>query len=70
MWCTYNPSVLLSGRVEELEGRLRGEGGEESADRLVDLEISLAEREEEKGNLQLRILELEETISAEVFSYP
>ena len=60
--------MLPSGRVEELEGRLRGEGGEESADRLVDLEISLAEREEEKGNLQLRILELEETISAEVFS--
>ena len=60
--------MLPSGRVEELEGRLRGEGGEESADRLVNLEISLAEREEEKGNLQLRILELEETISAEVFS--
>ena len=60
--------MLPSGRVEELEGRLRGEGGEESADRLVNLEISLAEREEEKGNLQLRILELEETISAEVIN--
>ena len=59
--------MSLIGRVEELEGRLRGEGGEESSDRLVNLEISLAEREEEKGNLQLRILELEETISAEVF---
>ena len=59
--------MSLIGRVEELEGHLRGEGGEESSDRLVNLEISLAEREEEKGNLQLRILELEETISAEVF---
>ena len=33
---------------------------------MTELEISLAEREEEKGNLQLRILELEETISSEV----
>lgn len=34
--------------------------------RIADLEICLAEREEEKGNLQLRILELEEIISTEV----
>jgi hypothetical protein len=32
----------------------------------VDLEIALAESEEEKGNLQLRILELEETAANEV----
>ena len=48
-----------------MEGRLRGEG-REGEDKVINLEISLAEREEEKGNLQLRILELEETISTEV----
>ena len=32
----------------------------------VDLEIALAESEEEKGNLQLRILELEEAATNEV----
>jgi hypothetical protein len=32
----------------------------------VDLEIALAESEEEKGNLQLRMLELEETAANEV----
>ena len=44
-----------------------GEG--EAGERLINLEINLAEREEEKGNLQLRVLELEETINSEVGSY-
>ena len=59
----------MLGRVTELETRLRaGMQGEEEG-RFADLEISLAEREEEKGNLQLRILELEEIISTEVFDH-
>jgi hypothetical protein len=32
----------------------------------VDLEIALAESEEEKGSLQLRIIELEEAAANEV----
>ena len=51
--------------MSELERLLEGvEEAGETEDR--QLEICLAEKEEEKGNLQLRILELEETISAEV----
>ena len=57
---------MFLGRVAELEGRLReGRHGDDEG-RIADLEIFLAEREEEKGNLQLRILELEEIISTEV----
>jgi len=55
---------IHQSRVSELERLLEGvEEAGETEDR--QLEICLAEKEEEKGNLQLRILELEETISAE-----
>ena len=61
--------ILCLARVSELERRLR-EGREEGeGTEVAELEIQLAEREEEKGSLQLRILELEETISTEVNIY-
>ena len=62
---------MILARINELEKQLREARQEQSEDKdltekVTELEISAAIKEEEKGNLQLRIMELEEAISSEV----
>ena len=62
---------IIIARINELEKQLREARQEQSGDKdltekVTELEISAAIKEEEKGNLQLRIMELEEAISSEV----
>ena len=62
---------IILARINELEKQLREARQEQSEDKdltekVTELEISAAIKEEEKGNLQLRIMELEEAISSEV----
>ena len=65
---------IFKARINELEKQLResrldANEDKELAERVAELEISSALKEEEKGNLQLKIMELEEAINTEVKTY-
>ena len=51
---------IFKEKIESLKSRKKGEKGKNVDARIVNLESTLAEIEEEKGALQLKLVELED----------